>query len=91
MMLADPACRLPCMSQVSVAFIMEINDPTPMWLNIIYNFHVRLKHERSCFSNCCDDLHRQLILDNGELSLPASEHFSPICSNTCSWVLNAHV
>lgn len=28
MMLSDPACRLPGMSTVSIAFIMEVSDPT---------------------------------------------------------------
>ena len=89
--LSDPAFRLPSRSIVSVAFIMKRSDLTLRLLNIIYNFEVRLKHERSCFSNCCDDLHRQLILYNGELNLPASEQFSSIFSDTCSWELNAYV
>lgn len=91
MRLSDPVCRWPSMSALSIAFLMEINDLALTQLNIIYNFAIRWKHGRSCFSNCFDAFYRQLILDDGALSPLASDHFSPIYFRHLQLGANAHV
>lgn len=50
--LRGPVYRSPSVSVVSTALTVDREDLTLAQLNIIDYFAVRLKHERSCFSNC---------------------------------------